>query len=302
MNNSGTIAFSGLIETTLGPGGAGGLGFGIFTVDKHHQVAKIMRPGDSAPGGNTFDFAQNPWINDGGDVAFGGHVMEDPFIEFTASFPAGNQIFTAESVFLYSKQNGQIVELARQNMTPVPGDPGFTFNYAFGPELNNRGDVVYFGAYGKAVSGSFLIPGDGGTLVNNTGIFLYNNGKTVAVAKPGDAMPGGGNLISAGFLTGELGLNNNGGVTFTATLNTDTNGDGLNDTGLYSYANGALNLIARSGTVIPGIGSIQSLHSPGELGNPTAIGGAATNERGQVVFQAALTSGVGVMLLATPKG
>ena len=115
-------------------------------------------------------------------------------------------------------------------------------------------------------------------------------------------MPGGGTMISAGFLTGELGLNNNGVVTFTATLNTDTNGDGLHDTGLYSYSNGTLSLIARSGTVLPGIGTIQSLHSPGELGNPTAIGGAATNERGQVVFQAALTSGDGVMILATPKG
>jgi hypothetical protein len=302
MNNGGTIAFSGLIQTDLGPGGAGGLGFGIFTVDKHHHVAKVMRPGDSAPGGNTFDFGQNAWINDKGDVAFGGHVKEDPFIEFTASFPAGNQIFTAESIFVWSKHNGQIVELARQNVTPVPGDPGFTFNYAFGPELNNQGDVAYFGAYGKAVDGTFLIPGDGGSLVNNTGIFLYSHGTTVAVAKPGDAMPGGGTMISAGFLTSEMGLSNNGDVTFTATLNTDTNGDGLNDTGLYSYSHGTLSLIARSGTVLPGIGTIQSLHSPGELGNPTAIAGAATNERGQVVFQAALTSGDGVMLLATPTG
>jgi hypothetical protein len=302
MNNGGTIAFSGLIETDLGPGGASGLGFGIFTVDKDHQIAKVMRPGDGAPGGNTFDFGQNPWINENGDVAFGGHVKEDPFIEFTASYPAGNQIFTAESIFLWNKQDGQIVQLARQNVTSVPGDPGFTFNYAFGPELNNRGEVAYFGAYGKAVDGTFLIPGDGGTLVNNTGIFLYSHGATVAVAKPGDAMPGGGTMISAGFLTGELGLSNQGDVTFTATLNTDDNGDGLNDTGLYSYSHGTLSLIARSGTVLPDIGTIQSLHSPDELGNPTAIAGAATNERGQVVFQAALTSGDGVMLLATPRG
>jgi hypothetical protein len=306
LNNGGTIAFSGLIETTLGPGNPPnpdnlGLGLGIFTVDSRHRVSKVVRPGDSAPGGNTFDYAVNPWINDGGDVAFGGHVLEDPFIQFGASFPAGNQIFTAESIYLWSKQSGLIVEIARQDTTPVPGDPGFTFNYAFGPVLNNRGNVAYFGAYGKAVDGIFLIPGANNQLVNNTGIFLYSHGTSVAVARPGDSMPGGGHMISAGFFTGEMGLNNNGMVTFTATLDTDDNGDGFHDTGLYSWSRGTLTLVARSGTALPGIGTIQGLHPPAVLDFATTFSGAPNNDRGQVAFQAALTNGDGVLLLATPK-
>ena len=306
LNNGGTIAFSGLIETTLGPGAQGGLGFGIFTVDSRHRVSKVVRPGNSAPGGNTFDYAVNPWINDGGDVAFGGHVKQDPFIKFRASFPAGNQIFTAESVYVWSKHNGQIIEIARQNRTPVPGDPNFKFNYAFGPVLNNRGDVAYFGAYGKKVAGTFLIPGVNlvpgvENLANNTGIFLYSKGTSVAVARPGDPMPGGGHMISAGFFTSEMGLNNNGVVTFTATLDTKT-GDGTNhDTGLYSWSRGTLTLIARSGTVLPGIGKILGLHPPAAPDFLTTFSGAPNNERGQVAFQAALTSGKGVMLLATPR-
>ena len=311
LNNGGTIAFSGLIETTLGPGNPGGadnlrLGFGIFTVDGRHHVSKVVRPGDSAPGSNTFDFAVNPWTNDGGEVAFDGHAQEETCIKFGASFPAGNQIFCATSVYLWSKQNGRIVEIARQNTTPVPGDPDFRFNYAFGPQLNNQGDVAYFGAYGKAVDvdgvETFLIPGDGNVLVNNTGIFLYSHGASVTVARPGDSMPGGGHMISAGFFTGEMGLNNNGMVSFTATLDTDDNGDGFSDTGLYAWSHGTLTLIARSGTVLPGtLGTIAGLRPPALPDFLTTFSGAANNERGQVVFQAALTKGDGVMLLATPK-
>jgi hypothetical protein len=316
LNNGGTIAFSGLIVTDIGPGNPGdpgdpnnlGLGFGIFTVDAQHNVAKVVRPGDAAPGGNTFDYAVNPWINDKGDVAFGGHVQEDPFIQFGASFPAfGNQIFTAESIFLWNHKTGQFVEIARQDTTPVPGDPGFTFNFAFGPQINNRGDVAYFGAYAKGVEDfngdeTFLISGDGGDLVNNTGIFLYSKGTSVAVAKPGDAMPGGGHMISAGFFTGEMGLNNKGVVSFTATLDTDANSDGFHDTGLYTWSHGKVSLVARSGTVLPGIGTIRDLHPPALPAFSTTFSGAAINERGQLAFQAALTSGDGVLLLATQGG
>jgi hypothetical protein len=46
--------------------------------------------------------------------------------------------------------------------------------------------MAYFGAYGKAVDGTFLISGADKQLVNNTGIFLYSNGTSVAVARPGD--------------------------------------------------------------------------------------------------------------------
>ena len=82
---------------------------------------------------------------------------------------------------------------------------------------------------------------------------------------------GGGHLVTAGFFTLDLGLNNQGVVAFTATLDTSTNG--LADTGLYTWSNGTLSLVARTGTVIPGVGTIQALLSPGEEGFPTPISG-----------------------------
>ncbi len=302
INDAGTIAFSGLIETNIGPGNPPdnpdpasqtGLGFGIFTVDAHHHVTKIMRPGDAAPGGKTFDFAQNPWINAKGDIAFGAHVAEDPTIQFGASFPAGNQIFAAESVYLFHKNTGKFEAIATQG-GPAPG--GGTFTYAFGPVMNNKGDIAYFGALDAGGGEALLPPHD------NSGIFLYSHGKSIVVARPGDAMPGGGTMISAGFFTGELGLNEDGVVSFTATMDSDTNGDTFHDTGLFTWANGKLSLVARSGTVLPGIGTIRDLHPPDAQAFATTFSGAAINERGQIAFMAALTDGDGVLLLATPHG
>jgi hypothetical protein len=114
-------------------------------------------------------------------------------------------------------------------------------------------------------------------------------------------MPGGGHLVTAGFFTIDLGLNNQRVVAFSATLNTDVNHVGFKDTGLFTWSRGTLSLVARTGTVIPGVGTIQALLSPGEEGSTSPFGGGeAINERGQIVFQAALTDGRGVLLLATP--
>lgn len=303
LNNAGTLAFSGLIETDIGPGNpeggpTTGLGFGIFTVDNQNRVRKVARPGDPAPGGKTFDFLQNPWINDGGDVAFGAHVAEDECITFAASYPTGNQIFCAESVYLWSRATGQIVSIAHQG-EPAPGWDG-NYVYAFGPSLNNRGQVAYIGALTVGPGDGRVPPGDN----TSTGVFFYDGRRSVPVALPGDAMPGGGHLRSAGFFTGEISLNNEGTISFTATLDTDDNGDGLEDTGLYTWSRGKLSLVARTGTVLPGLGTIQSFHPPEALGFPTTFAGAANNDRGQIVTQVTLEGEgeVGVMLLATPQG
>ena len=39
----------------------------------------------------------------------------------------------------------------------------------------------------------------------------------------------------------------------------DYNGDGTADTGLYAWSKGRLSLVARTGTIIPGVGTVASL-------------------------------------------
>lgn len=281
LNNKGDVAFTGLIPATIGPGAAIGLGQGIFRADKAGAIVVVVRPGDAAPGGGTFDFAQNAWINDGGDIAFGAHVAAEECID-ESGLPAF--IFCGESVYLQSATDGSIRSVAHQG-DPAPG--GGFFRLAFGPIVNNRGQVAFIGDLTTA-------PGFGQDL----GVFLYTGGETRAIARPGDAMPGGGHLASASNSTLDVHLNDVGEVAFSAFLDTNSGGV-IPDTGVYVGTVDSLRLVARSGTVIPGVGTIAqtgaSFASP-----PTPSSGAANNARGQVFFNATLTDGRVVLLLATP--
>ena len=147
--------------------------------------------------------------------------------------------------------------------------------------MNSRGDVVFIGDLTPAPEpiGAALA------------VFLFSkNGSTMAVARPGDPMPGGGTFVRAGFFDATYDLNQRGDVSFAATLDTDVNADGIADNGLYVFSKGSVQLVARTGTVIPGIGTIAYLGLPGGV----------MNERGQVFFWAILSDGRTVLLLATP--
>ncbi len=103
-------------------------------------------------------------------------------------------------------------------------------------------------------------------------------------------MPGGGNAVIAGGIIGNYTLNNHGELAFIVTLDSDVDGNGKPDTGVYIRSRaGSLSLLARTGTVIPGVGTIVSA--------TTSI----INDRGQVAFAAHLTDGHTVLLLATPR-
>src|SRR5207302_10055741 len=148
---------------------------------------------------------------------------------------------------------------------PAPG--GGSFLIAFGAGVNSREDVVLIGR---------LTPPPDST----DGVFLYSKGDLVSVAHPGDPMPGGGHLVSAGGDDEEYGLNNRGDVSFAAALDTDDNGDGIPDTGAYVYSGSSVRLVARTGTVVPGLGTIAYLGlAPFSPTIPSGAG-ATLNNRG----------------------
>jgi len=295
INIGGDIVFAGITTPeTLGPGfalnGGQGLGQGIYLMNSAGSVSKVVRPGDPAPGRKTFDFAQIPWINAGGAVVFGAHVTEEPCIQFVASNIPGTQLFCADSVYARDAGPGQIRSIAHIG-DPAPG--GGTFQYAYAAKVNNSGQIVFLGALAAHPKGTGHLPLD-----SNSGVFLHSGDKNIALVRPGDALPGGGRLATAGFFTIDVWINNAGVVSFSAQLDTSTGG--VPDTGLYTWSSGTLTLVARSGTVIPGVGTIQALQPPVAVGAPYPVSGAAINDRGQIVFQATLTAGRGVILLATP--
>jgi hypothetical protein len=92
--------------------------------------------------------------------------------------------------------------------------------------------------------------------------------------------------VNPSGILGNHAINDRGEVSFNASLE---NGD----SGLYVYSRPALHLIAATGTVIPGAGTVSSVAEP--------VTGAALNNTGQVFFWARMTDGRAVMLVASAK-
>jgi hypothetical protein len=294
IDNRGDIAFPGIVVTDHGIHISGqdyiGLGVGIFRADARNHISSVVSPGDAAPGGGTFDYAVEPWINDGGAVAFIGHVAGEE--AEVPGFPSQSELISALGSLYVKEANGTIRSLVHAG-DPAPG--GGVFRQVFHDVMNNRGDIVFVGDLTPAPDAN-----------QDLGVFLDSGGQVVAIARPGDAMPGGGHLVNSSIVGGNYHINNSGDVVFSAQLDDDQDHDGTLDTGLYQWSHGQLSLIARSGTAIPGVGTIYQLSSaqlvipPPPIVSPTS--GAINNDRGQVVFQAALTNGKIVLLLATPGG
>lgn len=243
VNDGGQIVFTGLL-----PGG-----HGVFTVDGQGKISNVASPGDVAPGG-TFDAADNPSLNNGGDVAFQGRLTGE--VQF--------------SVYLKRAATGAILSIVHVG-DPMPG--GGVFFDARGPVVNSRAQVAFVGNPTPTTSG----------------IFLWSAGSVTAIARPGDAMPGGGNLLRVRRGgTQSLRLNDPGDIVFFGFLDTG-------QWGLFLSSRDALTLVAGTGTVIPGVGTVVAV-GPGAMG---------LNELGQILFNADVSDASGnvrtALLLATPS-
>jgi hypothetical protein len=289
MNGRGDIVFTALVsDADIDPGtppGDQGLGSAVFLADRKGRIRPVVRPGDAAPGGQVFDWAQNPSVNDRGDVAFGAHVEGEECVSLGA--PQRLVLFCGESVYV-RRADGTVVSVAHQ----TDESPVARFRLAFGPAINNAGDVLFIG--------DLTPPPDTGLA---TGVFLHQGGRTATIARPGDLMPGGGHVVSTTFTVGNYDLNNRGDVVFGARLDSDTDGDQNPDYGVFVRPAGSHHtvLVARTGTVLPGIGTVLHPQHPGVQGGPQFFGGCAINDRGQVALQATLTDGRVVLLRATPR-
>lgn len=280
INNREEITFTGMIETPHGihlpmqP--YGGLGLGVFMADHHRHIKSLAVPGSPAPGGGTFDLAENATLNDQGDVAFGAHVAGEACVD--AGIKQADRLFCGESVYL-RRRDGQVVSIAHQDSS-APG--GGTYRLAFGPLINNRGDIVFIGDLSTP-------PSVGAQL----GLFIHRHGRTVAIARPGDSLPGGGHMSSAGFYVSAYGLNQSGEAVFFAKLDTDEDKDGQPDTGVYMWRDGKLGLVARTGSSIPGLGTVAVVAS----GNGFSVN---NNDLGQVAMPVMMTDGKTHLVIATP--
>ena len=276
--NAGTSAFGGIINTTAGISGS--LGMGVFEAAKGGAISIIAAPGTLAPGGGVFDFAGFPTIGGAGDIGFAGHVRGQPCL---TPYPQTSEILCLGGAYV-KLHNGGIERIAGSG-DPAPG--GGIFSSAGSPLVNASGDVVFAGDLTPAPY-----------LLLDVGLFLWNGKSLTAIIRPGEPLPEGGHLVTTGAQPPQFSLDDSGEVAFAATLDTD-NGAGVLDTGVYVWtAHGGVKLIARTGTVVPGLGTIGHINSPSYVGSRMPTGGAVLNSSGHVLFTATLTDGLGVLLIA----
>jgi len=290
IDDRGADVFAGIIETDAGVEDTG-LGVGIFRASASGLIANVVVPGDPAPGGGTFDYAVEPWVNDWRDVSFIGHIAGEE--STIPGFPPQSEFISAlGGLYVKNAVTGRIRTIVHANETAAPG--GGTFRQVFHDVMNNRGEIAFNGDLTPAPAANEKI-----------GVFLYSCGRIIAVARPGDPLPGGGTLVNASLINGNVHLNNRGEVAFGGVVNSDVDQDGNDDTGLFVWSKGKLSLVARTGTNIPGVGTVDELASPQLIFPPAPIAnttsGAINNDRGQIAFQVTLTDGRGAFLLATPS-
>jgi hypothetical protein len=268
-----------------------GLGVGVFKADKTDHIVSIVAPGDPAPPphAGVFDAADHGWISDAGEIAFEAHVKGEECIDIGTPFLCGGSVYKRSA-------KGQIQSIAHQG-DPAPG--GGTYRLAFGPVMNSAGDLIFIGDLTPAPEKEI-----------NQGVFFFDSqaGTTAPVVRPGDAMPGGGNFVTASGFAYQYSLNNPGDVSFIGRLDThaDINPVGVGDTGLYVASHGSLHVVARTGTFIPSVGTIAQINNPilSDTGFSSSFAaGGAINDRGQILFEATLADQTtGVLFVATPRG
>lgn len=284
INNRGQIATVAIIDTGDGnctdpTASCFGLGRGVYTFDRFNNATKIAAPGDSAPGSlSTFDDAFDPNLNNAGDVIFGGHVHGEPCVDGSDS-----TLGCFESLYLYRAGTRRLLSIVHQGQ-PAPG--GGSFKYAFNGRLNEVGDASFIGAFNEDQS--------------ENGVFLRkHDGTLLAVARVGDPLPGGA-MKNAAQQQGSHAIDNAGNVAFSAILDADSDHDGIDDTGVYLWSGGTTSAVVRTGTVIPGLGTVMHVNNEDYVGT-SSWPEVHINERGQILTQVIMNTGANYVVLATPK-
>ncbi len=287
INNRGQIATVGVIDTSDGnctdpTASCFGLGRGVYTFDRFNNATKIAAPGDSAPGSiSTFDDAWDPNLNNAGDVIFGGHVQGETCI-------GGDDTMLGcfESLYLYRADTRRLSSIVHQGQH-APG--GGNFKYTFNGRLNEAGDASFIGGFNEDHS--------------ENGVFLRkHDGTLLAVARVGDRLPGG-IMKNAAQNQGSHAIDNAGNVAFSAVLDADSDHDGVDDTGVYLWSGGAIRAVVRTGTVIPGLGTVEHVNNKYYVGlvGQSSWPEVHINERGQILTQVIMNTGANYVVLATPK-
>ncbi|QEG36264.1 DUF7453 family protein [Bythopirellula goksoeyrii] len=246
LNNAGQIAFL---------GGLAGLGVdpnndrGIWS-EGGGPIALVAREGDAAPDTTVIfsRIALPPVFNNSGQTAFHGQL-------------SGIDVDHGNDRGIWSEGSGSLTLVVRDG-NAAPGT-GAIFSGSEFPVLNGLGKIAFRG----------ILSGTGVISNNNSGIWYGSDGSLVLVVREGEVAPGT-NASFSGF--GLPVVNNASQTAFLGNL-LGTEVDSNNDSGVWSGGSGSIILIAREGSVAPGVD-----------GNFASFSDPVMNGAGQVLFRATL--------------
>lgn len=271
------------------------------------SFTKVNLPGEDAPGGGQFgEVPGQAWasLNDRGDVLFEaqvpnpngdqelglflraadgkvsavvrpgdaspdggvfalprrarGTINASGVVVFRANVTKDGDTWTG----IYRFQDGKITPL----VTPATDAPGGgKFEQALDPRINNQGQIAFLGQTAEGL-----------------GVYLMDSGQIKTLAAPGADLPGGSRLEGAATTECGLQINQAGAVAMLLMLE-----DG--GMGVYAYRDGALEVVARPGMELPGVGTVEDAAHCVAIGN-----------RGHVAFEAHLQGDKVALVLATP--
>jgi hypothetical protein len=258
------VAFTGLTDSDAGY--VPGVGSGAYVAAPDGAITAVAAPGDTAPGGGILDHAAGPSINAGGDVAFSAHVSTDP------AFCIDGFLDCIASVFVRRAGSGVTEAVARQGAA-VPGDDASRYLFALEPVLNDHGDVAYFAKLDPSLDNAIL---------------LRRGGATQQIVRDFQTIPDVGTVLLEfptfrGFAA-NYAVDNRRQVAFRTLLFDEQSEFGI-VTAACVWDAGRIRLLARAGTTVPGVGTIDRILEAVHL-----------NERGQVLLHVDLTDGRRVLL------
>lgn len=287
LNESGVLAFTGSLKT-----GSGGVSIdsneGIWLM-RGGPLSLLVREGQQSPGGpagavlggSNLDLTNlsYPEVDTAGYVSFNGHMVVG----------TGGVTGSTDTGF-WSERSGNLELTYREGMQAPGAVSGVKF-FSFG-------GFPYTNANGRYSDQHTLTGGDvTGIFDNGRGIYNDASGELKEIARGGQPAPG----TAAGTLFGFLSppsFNDAGQSSFFGNLRNAANSIPVTaNEGIWSDANGALELIVREGDVAPGIDS-GAVVGPIDLHayRPTL------NNAGQSAFPLKLLQGVGGVTAGTDTG
>lgn len=258
--STGSLGFFGYLRLNTG-GVTSGNDSGIWA-GAPGSIQMVAREADQAPGmasGVYFQLFGDVVVNGSGQVAFWSSL-------------AGNISGTDDSAMWVGSSAANLTTVAMEGAQAAGCSAGVTY-YSFNPDvvLNDSGQIAFMGG----------VKGTGVTTANDIALWVGAPGSLALAAREGNSAPGAG---SGALFTGlwDIDLNDDGKVAFTARL-TGSGVTGSNDEGIWAGAPGALSLVARTGSSVPGVSGavFTDLYAP------------SINADGTVVFQAQF-SGSGI--------